>query len=229
MTSAGAQAQDWYTGARPQTPDSSWIVTVDTSATVTSNSSAFGSTTVTVAPSDQSGVRFRAEGVVGSYRYLSGTTTVRGGQQEGSLLAGYELVWRDAALAGYVGLNVRNNTLSISDPNNPVIGTDLGVKAAVNFYATPTDNTYVSAYGSYTSTFNAYYARLRGGVMVADGVYVGPEALLLGDDFFRQWRVGAHVAGLSMGPVTISASAGYLFDRVQKAGFYSSVEGRMRF
>ena len=225
------RAADWYTGAEPQRPDSSWLVTLDTSANVTSNQSAFASTTITVAPrADESGFRLRAEGVIGEYKYrASNDVNVRGYQQEGSLLAGYELVWKDAALAGYVGLHVRNNGLSYADPNNSVVGTEYGAKVAASFYATPTDNTFVSAYGSYSTTFNAYYTRVRAGVMVADGVYVGPEALLLGDNFFQQWRVGVHLTGLSLGPVNVSTAVGYVQDRVQKGGYYSTVEARMNF
>lgn len=232
LTASGAaHSADWYTGAEPQRPDSSWLVTVDTSAVVTSNQSTFGSATLTVGPrADESGFRVRVEGVVGEYSYRGASErTIRGYQQEGSLLAGYEVVWRDAALAGYVGLHARNNDLSFPDPNNPVKGTDLGGKVAVNFYATPTDNTFFSAYGSYATTFNAYYARARYGVMVADGVYVGPEALVLGDDFFRQWRVGVHLTGMSFGPVTLSTAVGYAHDRIQKGGYYSTVEARMKF
>ena len=87
----------------------------------------------------------------------------------------------------------------------------------------------MSAYGSYSSTFNAYYTRVRGGVMVLDGVYVGPEVSFLGDDFFRQWRVGAHVSGLTFGPVSMSVAAGYAEDRVQRGGFYSTIEARGQF
>ena len=226
-----ARGEDWYTGAEPRRPDPSWIVTVDASANVTSNQSSFASTTLTVTPrADESGVRLRVEGVVGEYSYrASSDRTVRGYQQEGSLLAGYELVWKDAALAGYVGLHVRNNDLSFVDPNNSVVGTEVGGKAAVSFYATPTDNTFVSAYGSYSTNFNAYYTRVRAGVMVADGVYVGPEALLLGDNFFQQWRAGIHLTGLTLGPVSVSTAVGYVRDRVQKGGYYSTVEARMRF
>jgi hypothetical protein len=229
----GARAADWYTGAEPQQADKSWLVAVDTSASVTSNSSAFGSVTATAAVNGdlaRDGVRVRVEGVAGTYSY-PGTSgaTVRGFQEEGSALAGYELVWKDAALAGFVGLNVRNNSLSIIDPNNPVVGTSVGVKGELAFYATPTDNTFVSAIGSYSSNFNAYYSRFRFGILAADGVYVGPEALFLGDDFFRQYRIGAHVTGLKLGPISVSASAGYVSDRVQGSGYYTSLEARTLF
>lgn len=225
---------DWYTGAQQQAVDDSWAVAVDGSTSITSNSSAFGSVTATTSlgsPPTVSGVRVRVEGVAGTYSYPGQAVGARvtGYQQEGSALAGYEWIWRDAALAGYIGFNVRSNQLSIPDPGNPVVGTGVGLKVAGNFYATPTDRTMVSAYGSYSTKFNAYYSRFRVGYMVADGVYIGPEALFLGDDFFRQYRVGAHLSGLTFGPVQMSLAVGYVRDRIQGTGYYSSIEARANF
>ena len=233
LPAANASA-DWYTGAQQQSVDDSWAVAVDGSTSVTSNSSAFGSLTVTAAPGGpptQSGVRVRVEGLAGTYSYpgRAVATRVNGYQQEGALLTGYEWIWRDAALAGYIGFNVRSNQLSVPDPGNPVVGTGVGLKVAASLYANPTDRTMVSAYGSYSTKFNAYYSRFRVGYMVADGVYIGPEALFLGDDFFRQYRVGAHLTGLTFGPVQVSLAAGYVSDRVQGSGYYSSVEARANF
>ncbi|WP_336489734.1 cellulose biosynthesis protein BcsS [Methylobacterium nigriterrae] len=225
---------DWYTGAQAQPVDDSWAVAVDGSTSVTSNSSAFGSLTITASPggpATQSGVRVRVEGVAGTYSYpgQAVATRVTGFQQEGGVLGGYEWIWRDAALAGYIGFNVRSNQLSVPDPGNPVVGTGIGFRVAANFYANPTDRTMVSAYGAYSTKFNAYYSRFRVGYMVADGVYIGPEALFLGDDFFRQYRIGAHLTGLALGPVQLAVAAGYVNDRVQKSGYYSSVEARANF
>ena len=51
----------------------------------------------------------------------------------------------------------------------------------------------------YSTVDNSYYTRLKFGVELADYVYVGPEALALGDDYFSQGRVGAHFTGLKFG------------------------------
>jgi len=225
---------DWYTGAEARGIDDSWTVAIDGGASVTSNSSAFGSVTGTIAAAGtltESGPRVRIEGTAGTYSYPGQGVAQRvtGYQQEGSGSLGYEWIWRDAALAGFIGANVRSNQLSILDPGNPVVGTGVGLKVSGNFYATPTDRTMVSAYGSFSTKFNAYYSRVRAGYMVADGVYLGPEMLFLGDDFFRQYRIGAHLTGLSFGPVAMSVAAGYVKDRIQGVGYYSSVEARANF
>ncbi|NEU11890.1 cellulose biosynthesis protein BcsS [Methylobacterium sp. BTF04] len=229
-----ASAADWYTGAEPVVLEENWTTAVDASVAVTSNSSAFGSVTGTMATEGtllESGPRIRVEGVAGTYSYPGRDVgkRVTGYQQEGALSGGYEWIWRDAALAGFIGFNVRSNQLSIVDPGNPVVGTGVGAKVAANFYARPTENTMFSAYGSYSTQFNAYYARVRLGYMVADGVYVGPEALFLGDNFFNQYRIGGHVTGFSFGPIKMAVGVGYVKDRIQGSGYYSTVEARTAF
>lgn len=231
---SGARAVDWYTGATPPPPDESWIVAVDAAATVTSNSSAFAGVTGTMALTDtlrDSGARLRVEGLTGTYDYRIRETgaKVRGDQVEGSALVGYEWIWRNAALAGYIGLNIRDNRLSVPDPANSVVGTAVGVKGVLEAYANPTDNTMVSAYGSYATDHRAYYARLKGGYALWGQTFIGPEFTALGDDFFNQWRIGAHLSGFQIGLFKFAVAAGYVHDRVQKGGFYTSLDVRAAF
>ena len=92
--STGAQAADWYTGAAPAKPDDSWIVAVDTSVSITSNSSQFAGVTGTMALTDnlrESGARARVEALAGAYDYKikESGAHVRGSQIEGSALVGY--------------------------------------------------------------------------------------------------------------------------------------------
>ncbi len=229
-----AVAADWYTGAAQEVAGEEWIVAVDASATVTTNNSAFGTITATIAPVGNlltDGLRVRIQGVAGTYSYPGAAVrqTVTGVQQEGTVLLGYEWIWQQAALAGYIGMNVRNNELSILDPGNPVVGTGIGTKVAADLYVNPTENTLFTANASYSTLFNAYYARLRAGVAVLPGVFVGPEATLLGDAFFNGWRAGGHVTGFAIGPMKFSLGAGYAFDRIRKGGYYTSVDGRIAF
>lgn len=226
------EAADWYTGeAATSSPD--WIVAVDSSISVASNDSSFATiaATVPIAAAGEGGPRARIEGSVGRYGYVGGSSGrhIRGLQEEGSALVGYEWIWRDAALAGYVGLNVRNNDLSVRDPGNPVIGTEVGAKAAVEFYVKPTSKTLLAGYGSIATTHSGYYARFKAGYEIYGSAYIGPELAFLGDDFFNQWRVGGHLTGLRLGPVQAGISVGYLHDRVQKGGVYTSLDLRSGF
>lgn len=231
--SAPALAADWYTGAASPRPGDDWIVSLDASTTVTSNNSVFvnaGGTAAINGGLKESGVRVKVEALAGTYEYRADNgAKVRGEQVEGAALIGHEWVWREAKLAGYVGLSVRNTSLSIVDPANPVVGSSYGLKTAVDFYARPTEKTMVSAYGSYTTNDNAYFTRLKAGYRIGDGLYVGPEASFLGNDFYNQWRVGAHLSGLQLGPMQVSVSAGYQYDREQKAGAYGAVDVRAQF
>lgn len=232
--SARAADAGWYTGATVPAADENWVVSIDSSVSVTSNASVFGDVSGTLAVGgarQESGARIRVEGLAGTYSYddAGSGTRVTGRQEEGSALAGYELVWRDAALAGYIGVNVRNNTLSIFDPHNPVVGTEIGVKGAAEFYVRPSEHTTVTGYASYSTAHNAYYGRLRAGYALFGQTTIGPEVTVLGDDFFSQYRIGAHLSGLQVGLVQVGLAAGYLNDRVQKSGLYTTVDVRAGF
>lgn len=227
-----ALAADWYTGAKPSADD--WIVSVDVSADVTTQGSSFADVQVTGAPAgalDQSGVRLRAEALGGRYSYFSTTDarTVDGTQISGAFLAGYQWVSPSIAFSAYLGADIRDNTLSIVDPGNPVVGTSVGGAAQFELFATPTRRTMIDAAASYETNMTAYFVRLRGGYLVAPGFYVGPEVLALGDAYLAQQRIGAHVTGLRLGPTRLSFAAGYLYDRVRKAGAYSTISASVDF
>src|SRR4051794_41756362 len=82
VAGADARAADWYTGAAPPPPDDSWIVAVDASVSITSNSSQFACVTGTMALADtlrESGARLRVDGLAGSYDYRIREAGGRGG------------------------------------------------------------------------------------------------------------------------------------------------------
>lgn len=232
IPASSADAADWYTGAEVQPERDAWIVAVDASITASSQGSQFAAATVTIAPQDSllvSGPRVRLDGLIGSYRTANGAGgSAIGQQEEGAAMAGYAWVSRDAVLSGFVGLNVRRNELS----SLAAAGTDrteIGLKAALDYYARPTAATMIHATGSYSSTFNAYFGRLRGGLLAFGNGYVGPEFAVLGDDYYRQWRAGLHWSGMQFGAVQLGLSAGYLHDQARKGGAYGTVDMRTGF
>jgi len=226
-----ASAADWYTGQASTSDD--WIVGFDASTTVTSTGSVFANAGVTAALDGslrESGARLKVDAMAGTYEYRAASgRDIRADQIEGAALLGYEWIWREAKLAGYVGLAVRNTALSALDPRNAVAGTSYGIKAAFDFYARPSEKTMVSATGSFTTNDNAYFTRFRAGYRIGEGIYLGPELAFLGNDFYNQWRAGLHLTGLELGPVQASLSAGYMRDREQKGGAYGSVDVRAKF
>lgn len=235
-----AFADDWYTGATQVVPKDQWIVAIDASTTYASNKSEFayavGTFAIGASTLQQSGARFRLEGLGGAYSYEQSATgqQVRGEQFEGGALVGYQQIWNTGALAGYVGFNVRENTLSVVDPSNPTAGTKAGLKTAIEAYLLPTYQTMLSGYASYSTAHNAYYVRGRAGYAAYDNAsygkaYVGPELTFLGDDFFGQWRVGVHLSGIRLGAVQLGVAGGYVWDRVNKEGYYATLDVRTGF
>lgn len=231
-----AQAQDWYTGA-PRTPqnDTRPSVAIDLSVTGTSQDTAHGTIIGTIAPFsklEESGVRLRASGLLGSFAYISttaGVGRVRGDQASGSLLVGYEWVTRNASFAGYIGGEVANNSLDKVDIQNKSAGMAGGMKVSADFYANPTDYTMVSGVFSFSTAHKAYYARLKAGIAIIDRIFVGPEVLFLGDSFYSQWRAGAHITGIQFGSLQFGLSGGYVSDRVRGTGFYGILDARITF
>ncbi|MDP4023015.1 cellulose biosynthesis protein BcsS [Methylobacterium sp. NEAU 140] len=226
-----ALAADWYTGAAP--PADAWIVAVDASATVGSQGSQFASASLTAAPAadlNTSGVRLRVDGLLGSYRAeRPGAPRSIGEQADLAGMIGYALVGDSSVLSGFVGLNVRRDETSHFDPSVSAARTEVGVKTALDFYARPTALTMVHATGSYATTFNAYYGRLRFGFASFAGGYLGPELTALGDDNYRQWRAGAHLSGMQFGALQFGVSAGYVHDHVRKGGVYTTLDLRTGF
>ena len=227
-------AADWYTGAKPQQQSDDWIVSVDVSTDITTQSSYFGDMLVTAAPVGtlaESGLRVRADALGGVYSYYATdrAATVHGTQESGSLLAGYEWISPTTVFSAYLGVDVRNNSLSIQDPGNPVVGTSIGAKGQLEFYTKPSVNTMIAAQASFATNKTAYFARLRGGYLIGPDLYVGPEFVALGDQFFNQERIGAHISGLKAGPLKFGFAAGYLYDRVRKSGGYVTVDARVGF
>ncbi|WP_186383795.1 cellulose biosynthesis protein BcsS [Methylobacterium dankookense] len=223
-----ARAADWYTGAEPAGRDA-WIVAVDASTTVSSQGAQFAGATATAAPGGDlltSGPRLRVDALIGSYRVQGGGATL-GTQAEGAVMAGYAWASPEAVLAAYLGLDARRNELASAGRVTEAGG--VGIKAALDLYARPTAFTMIHATASYASPFNAYYGRVRAGVAAFAGGYVGPEFALLGDDVYRQWRVGAHLSGMQLGALQLGLSGGYLQDQARKGGFYATLDLRTGF
>lgn len=242
-----ARAADWYTGegapplrgpfvVDPLPPPSyRFGAAIDAAVSGASIESLHLALIGTIAPFtglDQSGVRLRVTGVVGEYGYVASQPKigqVRGSQEQGSVSAGYEWISPTTSIAGFVGVEGRDDVLTPHDPTNPVAGTAFGLRSEFDFYTRPTPLSMVAGEVTYSTTHNAWYGALRLGLMPIPGsAYVGPEFIALGDDFYRQWRVGAHATGFGFGGLEFGLSAGFLEDRVRGAGAYGILATRAR-
>jgi hypothetical protein len=239
FTTAGpiAKAADWYTGvptdgpAESRAPRASIDVTFDGTSQAAYSGVVIG-TIAPFAPMDRSGFRLRASGIVGAYSYYPSNFflgKVNGVLVGGAFLMGYEWVFKGATVAVFGGAEVLNTSISPNDPNNQAKGTSAGFKIATDFYVTPTDTTMVSGVLSYSTNFNSYYGRVKFGMSLADRIYVGPEFGALGDNFFQQWRIGAHITGLRFGLAQFGGAIGFLNDRVRGGGLYGTLDTRLAF
>lgn len=233
---APAKAADWYTGAPAvgvAAPRNNFGVAVDMAVTADTLDSVYGTVIGTIAPFtglDQTGMRLRIGGVAGTYAYnTTNLGRVTGTQEEGSFMVGYEWVARRLSLAGYIGGDINNNRTSVYDANNKSVGTAYGVKVAVDFNWRPNDAMMLSGVAAYSTAHNSYYTRFKFGYAVVPGIYFGPEALFLGDNFFTQWRVGGHITGATFGPLQFGISGGMLNDRVRGTGAYGILDARATF
>ena len=231
VQSSVAAAADWYTGAAPAKPSNDWIVAVDASATATSTGSQFASVAATIAPVgnlNTSGPRIRLEGLAGTYKFdaANGAGRITGEQYGGALLAGYQWTSPRSTLSAFGGVDLRDSNFSGVATGLPQAGLREGFKGVVEYYANPSDHSMLFAYAAYSTIYNAYYARAKLGVLQVAQAYIGPEVAFLGDDFYRQWRIGAHLTGYQLGAFQFGLSAGYLSDKDGKGGAYGSLDVR---
>jgi hypothetical protein len=214
-------------------PRNDWIVAIDASTTLTTNKSDFGYVAGTVALGggtlQQSGFRLRLEGLGGTYGYEQAGATATGKQIEGGALVGYQSVWNNATVGYYLGVNVRENTVPSPDSVSSATGTRVGFKTAIDAYLNPTNLTMASLYASYSTAYDAYYARGRAGYAIFGNGYLGPELTFLGDDFYGQTRLGAHYSGIQLGALQFGVAGGYVWDRNYKDGYYGTLEVRAGF
>jgi hypothetical protein len=98
----------------------------------------------------------------------------------------------------------------------------------MDFWWEPATGTMTNAGVSFSTISTGYWARLAYGWQAFDSFYIGPEALALGDETYRQWRVGAHVTAFRTGPYEWSAGMGYVSDSDHRAGVYGRVGVLMR-
>jgi hypothetical protein len=213
-----------------------------TALDVTTIGDVFQYSEVTVAPLggniEESGIRLRAFEGYGIYKVpLDGGQSgyVRGSVTDGSLLLGYDFARDNYSLGLFAGLDVQNNWLAASDPQDAAQGTQLGAKGVAELWWTPTPQTLVFGLAEYSTAFQTYFTQAKLGYDVLSGkapgkeIFIGPEFIALGDERFAQQRVGIHVTAIHMRSLNIEISGGYVHDDTLGSGAYSIVELNTKF
>ena len=221
-----------YVGS-PVSSSEKFGAAIDLALTADSKGSRFFTAIATIAPFsglEESGMRLRLGGVIGQYSYTNNNLgTIKGTQSDVSFMIGYEWVTQRASFGVYGGANYDNNAIDKYDSANTSVGKGTGLKIAVDFNYRPTDYTMFSGVGSFSTFHSAYYTRLKAGYAIAPQLYVGPEAIYMGDDFFKQWRIGLHMTGAKFSMLQVGASAGILVDKVRGTGLYGILDARLGF
>ncbi len=138
---------------------------------------------------------------------------------QGDLMIGYGGIFNQLWLAAYVGVDYQDHDLDFADPTNSVNGDETGFKVVGEALTIGRSDIFASVYGSYSTAFDSYYARLRiAPVLLERSFLIGLELTALGDDEWDAKRVGSFLKmplDLGLGPLIrggeLTVSGGYQF------------------
>lgn len=138
------------------------------------------------------------------------------------LMAGWRFTGDWGLATFYAGLGVETRRLSPALPD-PAIGTRAGPAIALDAWLKPAERISVQLFATAATPFSAAALRLAPGYEVTTGIHVGPEATLSAHHGTLRTRLGAHVTGLTFGPLGIRLSAGLATDRGGRSGAYGGI------
>ncbi len=141
-----------------------------------------------------------------------------------SAMVGYEWSGEKGSVAGYVGANFVNVTKQF-------VGTesDFGLQTGVDMSAYPNESFMASLGGTFSTVNLSHYARAKMGFALREGLYIGPEAVIIGDRHGRQMRYGGHISGLKISGLQFGLAGGYVVDRKRGNGVYTTLDMRAAF
>ena len=172
---------------------------------------------------DREGFTAKLMAGAGTYRYRNGNTPTKGDVVIFDVMPGWRFKPGSADIAVFAGLDIQNHRLAPDDLNNAARGTYTGLRIGMDFWWEPAPSTMTNAGLSFSTINTGYWARAALGWRAFESFYVGPETLALGDETYRQWRVGAHVTALKTGPFEWSVGTGYVSDSDHRSGVYGRV------
>lgn len=161
----------------------------------------------------------------GQYRYLMATgATVTGQVAIAEALAGYQFTGPNHTIALFAGVRRVRHDLDTPDPGNPVQGEKTGAVFVLDAWAKPAPGTLVTLAANASTAFGGYYGRATAGHALPLGanLFGGAEAVLLGNENYRQWRFGGHLTGLALGPAELGLSAGWFGGDDGSEGLYGN-------
>lgn len=146
-----------------------------------------------------------------------------------SALVGYQWVRDGLVMAGLAG--PEGDIEQLSDRTLPTgEKPHLGARLHGEIWAHPTANTLMTTTVIVgTARTPHLWARTSAGYALWDGVFLGPEASVYTTDTYREWRLGAHVTGLTFGGMSLRLSGGWRGEEdTRQEGAYVGLAAQIR-
>lgn len=172
---------------------------------------------------DQSG--FVLKGLVGAgrYSYISGSTGITGHNMLAAIMPGWRFKTEASELTFFAGLDFQDHRLTPADPANRISGTHLGLRAGLEYWSEPLPDMMLTGAASASTIGGGYWTRAALGWRLFDTMWAGPEIQALGDAWYRQFRIGAHVTSFRTGFLEWSAGLGFAEDAAGRSGAYGRI------
>ncbi|MBI3435029.1 MAG: cellulose biosynthesis protein BcsS [Proteobacteria bacterium] len=172
---------------------------------------------------ERTGFTLKALIGAGTYRYRSGAGDIAATQYLAALMPGWRYKINRVEITIFGGIDAQHHRPSPADPGNRLSGSHLGVRAGADMWWEPTAASMVAVAASLSTIGASHWARAAYGTRVFDRLYVGPEALAIGDTTYRQFRLGLHATALRSGPFEWSAGVGWATDSSKRSGAYGHI------
>ena len=141
-------------------------------------------------------------------------------------LVGYQWLLPRVALSAFVGPEVDAEAGSLDTIRSA--RTRFGIRGHAEAWAHPTPETLATATLIAGSARGHVWGRLSGGYAVWPGVFLGPETVFYARDDYREWRLGAHVTGLTWRSLNLRVSGGFMKSSDDRTGAYLGLSGYVR-
>lgn len=153
---------------------------------------------------DATGILFRADLLYVDYEFSTGFAP--SGKADGRLARGSASIGYQVAGDGYTaslfgGIDVQDRKIKPAVADNGRLNDDVGFIVSGRVATSGPTQYPASIDGKYSTANNDYWARVRVGYKL-DGITIGPEGSVLGNDDFNAIRIGAY-ASLNLSEATI--------------------------
>jgi hypothetical protein len=145
-----------------------------------------------------------------------------------SALYGYQWMLGKVIFTGLVGPEmdaeqaVENGAIQrISEPR-------WGARLQWEMWAHPTPDTLATLTVIGGTARGHVWSRASAGYKIMDNAFIGPEVTGYMTETYREWRVGAHLTGLTLGRAHVTFSSGWRRDDDKRSGFYGGLTTFMK-